>query len=294
MISLSGTADPTSAYYEYYSDAFAQIALRDPPPNEHRQRFHAISNPSVVYGGLDLFPNDELMNFGALSYDDGALVGGNGTAAITDLALGITANPLDLAYRNWARFEMSTYLTGYSGTVTYSQGILTSIDLFATVELRGTLLGSTVEGVYAGSFSISGNQFVVDIEDDPIIDTIFAPEGAPVHLAWQFTGTMDAVLQSLVGDLNNDGFVGQDDLNILLGLWGQEVDSGSTGDLNLDGFIGQDDLNVVLGAWGTGTPPQVATEAVPEASSLLLLAATASMFVVRYRRRSVATLDSDR
>lgn len=92
------------------------------------------------------------------------------------------------------------------------------------------------------------------------------------------------VLQSLIGDLNDDGFVGQDDLNILLGQWGQEVEVGALGDLSMDGFIGQDDLNVVLGAWGTGTPlPNL--ESIPEASSLALASFALGVGVLWTKRR---------
>ncbi|MEZ6192999.1 MAG: hypothetical protein R3C45_17135 [Phycisphaerales bacterium] len=68
----------------------------------------------------------------------------------------------------------------------------------------------------------------------------------------------------LVGDLNGDGFVGIQDLNIVLGAWNQNVDAGvlSAGDFNGDGFVGIEDLNAVLGHWNAGTPP--ADFAVPE------------------------------
>jgi PEP-CTERM motif-containing protein len=41
------------------------------------------------------------------------------------------------------------------------------------------------------------------------------------------------------------------------------------GDINGDGFVGIDDLNMVLGTWNNGTPPSVT--AVPEPASLALL-----------------------
>ncbi len=77
---------------------------------------------------------------------------------------------------------------------------------------------------------------------------------------------------ALAGDLTGDGFVGQDDLNIILGAWGQNVDppgNPMTGDPSNDGFVGQDDLNLVLGDWGQGTPP-AALSAIPEPHAFLL------------------------
>ncbi|MEZ6190607.1 MAG: hypothetical protein R3C45_04870 [Phycisphaerales bacterium] len=59
------------------------------------------------------------------------------------------------------------------------------------------------------------------------------------------------------GDLNADGFVGIDDLNIVLGHWNQNVPAGNrqSGDASGDGFIGIADLGFVLGDWNNGTPP---------------------------------------
>ncbi len=76
----------------------------------------------------------------------------------------------------------------------------------------------------------------------------------------------------LEGDLNGDGFVGIADLNIVLGVWNQNVTPGDllAGDHNGDGFVGIGDLNVVLGNWNAGTPP-ASGAAVPEPATLALL-----------------------
>ena len=75
----------------------------------------------------------------------------------------------------------------------------------------------------------------------------------------------------LEGDLNGDGFVGIADLNIVLGVWNQNVTPGDPlqGDPTGDGFVGIGDLNVVLGKWNAGTPPSAA--AIPEPATLALL-----------------------
>ena len=82
--------------------------------------------------------------------------------------------------------------------------------------------------------------------------------------------TFDAASE-LEGDLNGDGFVGVDDLNIVLVNWNQNVTPGdkSQGDPTGEGFVGVDDLNIVLVNWNNGTPP--AGAAVPEPASLALL-----------------------
>jgi matrixin len=76
---------------------------------------------------------------------------------------------------------------------------------------------------------------------------------------------------SLAGDLDGSGFVGIDDLNIVLGAWNQSVPPGNAlADPSGDGFVGIDDLNIVLGNWNAGTPP-TAGAAIPEPGTLALL-----------------------
>jgi hypothetical protein len=75
----------------------------------------------------------------------------------------------------------------------------------------------------------------------------------------------------LDGDLDDDGFVGISDLNVVLGNWNEVVTAGDLllGDPSGDGFVGIEDLNTVLGNWNAGTPP---VAVVPEPASVGLLA----------------------
>jgi hypothetical protein len=67
------------------------------------------------------------------------------------------------------------------------------------------------------------------------------------------------------GDLNEDGVVGSQDLDIVRAWWGRRVTPGDTsrGDANGDGLIGGDDLDIVRANWGT------TVAAVPEPGVLL-------------------------
>ncbi len=76
----------------------------------------------------------------------------------------------------------------------------------------------------------------------------------------------------LRGDLSGDGFVGIDDLNLVLGNWNQNVPPAEPlADPTGDGFVGIEDLNEVLGNWNIGTPPSEAAGTVPEPASFLAL-----------------------
>jgi dockerin type I repeat protein len=69
--------------------------------------------------------------------------------------------------------------------------------------------------------------------------------------------TAPARAQTIQGDLNNDGFVGALDIQILLDHWSQSVTPGdlSQGDVFPDGFIDTTDLSFLLLNWGQGTIP---------------------------------------
>jgi hypothetical protein len=109
-------------------------------------------------------------------------------------------------------------------------------------------------------------------------------------LSWAFTDDGSSIVAGdtgvLPGDLDGDGFVGINDLNIVLGNWNQTVTAGDklVGDPSGDGFVGIDDLNEVLGAWNTGTPP--VSETIPEPTMLMMLAVGAGSAALRRKSRS--------
>jgi PEP-CTERM motif len=93
------------------------------------------------------------------------------------------------------------------------------------------------------------------------------------------------VLAALEGDLNGDGFVGVDDLNIVLVNWNQNVTPGDllAGDPTGEGFVGVDDLNIVLVNWNNGTPPGDSSN-IPEPGTLAMTAIGLVCLVRRKRR----------
>ena len=109
--------------------------------------------------------------------------------------------------------------------------------------------------------------------DDGDYSTFGSPNNYDDQTAVQdFSALRAWFVPTLEGDLNGDGFVGVDDLNIVLVNWNQNVTPGDlgSGDPTGEGFVGVDDLNIVLVNWNNGTPP-ASGAAVPEPASLALL-----------------------
>ena len=85
------------------------------------------------------------------------------------------------------------------------------------------------------------------------------------------------------GDLNEDGFVGQGDLDIVLSQWGRTGPGilDPRADVNGDEFVGQYDLDQVLESWGQGTQPP----GVPEPATLGTFA-LGGIALLRRKRKS--------
>ena len=95
------------------------------------------------------------------------------------------------------------------------------------------------------------------------------------------------VVNSLTGDLDGDGFVGINDLNIVLSNWNQNVPPGNPlADPSGDGFVGIDDLNQVLGNWNAGTPPPpIGQTSIPEPGVLMIVCVGGMGLAMRRKRR---------
>jgi hypothetical protein len=115
-----------------------------------------------------------------------------------------------------------------------------------------------------------------------------APYNAVSVWCAQFGVNFGSGTFGFAGDLDDDGFVGITDLNIILGHWNQNVtpDDDSQGDPSGDGFVGIEDLNTVLGNWNAGVPPAGPVGKVPEPTTCatLLLGACTYLGVRRHER----------
>jgi len=92
----------------------------------------------------------------------------------------------------------------------------------------------------------------------------------------------------LDADLDDDGFVGGNDLDTIRAHWGEHVSTGDlgAGDVSGDGFVGGDDLDLIRANWGFGAPPTPAAVPEPTATAILLGIAGSLLAARRKYRRT--------
>ncbi len=191
------------------------------------------------------------------------------------------------AFTDHPSLEFDTYVGILDDTTTLIEGPATMLS--GELEMRFDTTGLDVRwsntADETGLSQIPIIRVSLSSESDGIWEILAAREGEPLRRLGLAIGTF-----RWAGDLNADGFVGQDDLNLVLTYWGQTVPPGdrSQGDPSGDSFVGQDDLTTVLGDWGQGTLPEItAFNPVPEPRSLLLVF-VAIVFIAPTRVRQSA------
>jgi len=184
---------------------------------------------------------------------------------------------------NWLRVETQ-------GTVSNRDGIGANIVIDPDSTVAGDEQYRFIDG---GSNFLSQNQMLAHFGLGAVsnIDTVTITW--PSGIVQQFFNVapntiLQAIETELVGDLDGDGFVGVDDLNLVLTNWNQSVTPGLRllGDPTSDGFVGVDDLNLVLTNWNAGTPPPIeALDNLPEPGSAALLGVGVLAVARRHQRR---------
>lgn len=207
---------------------------------------------------------------------DGDLLNQGGTLA-PGQSPGITTITGD-----YTQLSSATLALEIGGT---SQG--TQFDL---LNVQGdTILAGTLEFTIIDGFDpTDGDRF--DILDwgtlSGSFDTVLLPTLIG-GLAWNIddlylTGELSIEIETLTGDYTGDGYVGVEDLDLLLANWGNMVSPGdqSLGDGSGDGIVGEADLDILISNWGAGTP---LSGVVPEPGSLAI-AAIAGLALLRRQR----------
>jgi len=279
---ISGTAAPDSRWYEYFSDAFGQLD-KGFGGNEALDGFFLISslpNFEPIGSGGDVFPREADFDLGTIAYDDAGLTGaGAESATITGYSVDFDANIAD----DDVVFSIgyATTLQNVAGTLHFLDGALSSIDLTSDITFTYDIshLGGGVLN-YAGTFTIDGDQFTLDVDDTQTV-----PGFGDFRYAWESTGTIDdlAATPATPGDTNGDGVVDLTDLNNVRNNFGSSGES-IVGDTNGDQLVDLADLNNVRNNFGS------VLASVPEPSAMVLVLASIATVGFARRVRGVAAL----
>jgi chondroitin AC lyase len=141
----------------------------------------------------------------------------------------------------------ATYATAHALTVNHGSG--------GGMHKAGDVVAIAADAPPAGMRFNSWWGDVAYVADFMAAETTFTMPAADATVTAKYQS-----LYPLAGDRDGDGFVGQVDLDIVLGHWGKGAPgnpiSDHRADANGDGFVGQADLDIVLGDWGKNEIPQ--------------------------------------
>lgn len=159
-LNLTGKMDSTSRFYDYFSDAYAEISL-DP------DGFYQIDNPAKQYGSYDVFVNQTLIDVGKVTVDSNSISGvGIEVAQITDWNFDITKTV------DTTRGETATRVSDVDGSITFIDGEAVNVDLRGNLEFE--FLSGMVKGfTFPGTIEITNNYF--EIHADKTHSTILGP-----------------------------------------------------------------------------------------------------------------------
>jgi len=179
---LDLVADGDSRWYEYVSDAYAELG-RSFNGNSVMDGFFKISNngASTLGGGADVFPHEaNFANIGTLSFANGTGVGVE-TLAITGLTMNFS--PFVADNDTVTNSGYTTALSNVAGTVTVFNGAVAAIDLTSNITFtyQHNMLGALP---YDGTFTMNNGGFDLDVDES--ITTAFGG----VRYAWDVHGSV--------------------------------------------------------------------------------------------------------
>lgn len=205
-ISLAGEADGSSRISEFdLTGAFAQIDFGDGGPGDADGAYSVADETGPFGSALDVFPNETNFGVGNLMFDDSTLTGfGVETLTIGAIDLGQLFTPASLtsdisgvALSNFFFSAPVDFVFGSldaSDTVTFTDGVLTSIDLSIDASFLVDLTFAGQGRSFDGAFSISGNRFSLFIDETEFnVPTVFgvAPQS---RIVVDISGTVAAVI----------------------------------------------------------------------------------------------------
>lgn len=247
-------ATPAQAAITYYSaerSIWAYAAYNESPP--------VTDEVSDSYDGFDVY--DRQVSATAWSNDGySARAVANQTSRLEPMRI-VADGEASAVHSAFQIGEARSYMSVVFGVAASTEVRLFGSNINASVRL----VGPDTDLDFKGTMSID------ELITLPAGEFTYTLEARDTYTNASIFGFNKSGLQLIVlspDDLNSDGVVGQDDLNIVLAGWGSTM--------------GQDDLNPVLENWGRGTEanfagasnvPSVTTLAVPEPGALWLMLA---------------------
>ncbi|MEM6504354.1 MAG: PEP-CTERM sorting domain-containing protein [Planctomycetota bacterium] len=207
-VSLIGVANGDSRWYEYFSDAYAQldfdpdgfysISTEDQATDPFPGQAGIIpgSNPLQRYGAATVFKNGPIIDLGTLSYDSSGLTGnGNEDAAITglvfDLAPSVAGGDANVPFGG----TYTTTVQTAAGTVSLLNGNVVNInltsDFFFTYQFVNQVDFSLFPLDYNGVLTITDNDFTL-VADQPApgVYEDFQGSGFNLRYEWDISGVV--------------------------------------------------------------------------------------------------------
>lgn len=215
-IQLDLAADNGSRWYDYFSDAFGELGLlhqtsgspTPPIPTESvpgtNDGFFQITNPTTQFGAANVFVNDnDFSSSYSLIYDDSTALNGVGVEvrSVTGFTLDFDSDIADADFISNTGY--TTTSTNVAGTVTFTDGVLTSIDTTSdiTFDLGPNPFNPSVNVAYSGSFDIVGNNWslLVNVPLDGQGEFDLAAAQPKIgsfdfEVGWDVTGTVTNVI----------------------------------------------------------------------------------------------------
>jgi hypothetical protein len=280
-VELTATLDLGSRFYDYFSDAFAEVVAPWPAASAPQldcfanggqacDGFFLISSlPDLVAvgGGDRIFTRGRDLRLGTLQYDGASLTGvGAEIAAVTGFGADADFAP-DIAGDDLISEELGPYTTtiapaSVNGTVRFENGVLVGVDVTADVVFDVPIPISPFSLPFSGSISFADHRFTMRVGPE-------SPTIGAVDLVWELAGAVDQVLP---GDYDDNGVVEPLDDELWRSAYGRSPTSWTAADGNGDGRIDAADYVVWRDNLGLRSSPPTALGAgatqTPEPSAL--------------------------
>ena len=187
--------------------------------------------------------------FPDLEFDSWVGVPGDSTTSILGAAVDLGDDPGDAVIAD-QKVSAAWFNTDPTNTgPTRIANITLTNDAMGTFSLRASFTGNPVQVLFEDGYVVNGRAYF-----------------------------------SIPGDLDDDGYVGLDDLDIILNNWNQNVPPADPrADPSNDDYVGLDDLDILLNNWNFGIPPAAVSANVPEPAGLTLLALGGVTMLLRRR-----------